>query len=111
MPIYTLGKKTYEIFPTSPAKKKKEPPALDNKKLQHIATYLSEYFGCFVILGMSTKGDPQIMIVASSGMEHLALKQFAQDILMGDADVTFAQIGGDDGSDDEDYGSGEESWK
>jgi hypothetical protein len=109
MPIYTLGKKTYEIFPVSPIKKKKETPALDNKKLCHIANYLSEFFGCFVVMGMSTKGEPQIIIAASSGMEHLALKQFAQDILMGDADVTFTQISGEHGEDD-DFDSDEKSW-
>lgn len=102
MPIYTLGKKTYEIFPQVSSKQKKENPSLDEKKLQHIASYLSEYFGCFVILGMSTSGEPQILISASSGMEHLALKQFAQDILMGDADITFAQLGEDGEESEED---------
>lgn len=95
MPIYTLGKKTYEILPKIPTQQ--DAPSIDPEKLQHIATYLSEYFGCFMLLSMSLKGEPQIMIMASSPMEQLALKQFAQDVLMGDADIDFASLEGDDG--------------
>ncbi len=105
MPIYTLGKKTYNIFPVSPTEEK-EPPTLDNKKLCHVANFLSEFFGCFIVMGMSTNGDPQIIIAASSDMEHLALKQFAQDMLMEDSDIIFTKISDEYGEDedlDEEY--------
>jgi hypothetical protein len=102
MPIYTLGKKTYEIFPNLSTQT--SPPEIDPEKLKNIANFLSEYFGCFMIVGMSLQGEPQVLIMAASGMEQLAVKQFAQDVCMGEADMEFTSLDGDEEDD-------EEGWK
>lgn len=88
MPIYILKDKTYEIFPNV----EKSSPALSQIQLKTIATTLSENMGCFMLFGMSLQGEPQIILAASSGIEHLALKKFAEDFLSGEASINLTPL-------------------
>ena len=106
MPIYTLKDRTYEILPNE------EPdasnPDISPVQLRRLALMLQEYFGCFMLFGMSCKGEPRFLCSSSSGMEHLALKKFAEDVVMGDISIQLSSIGengeieDDDEEDEED---------
>lgn len=94
-----LKDKTYEIFPNI---SKKEPEiSLDPRQLNDVASVLSEHFGCFILFGMSLQGNPQVLLSGSCGMEHLALRKFAEDVLLGELNIDFVPLGGQEGEEEE----------
>ena len=88
MPIYILKDKTYEISPNI----EKSHPSLNQRQLKSIANVLSENLGCFMLFGISLEGEPQIILAASSGIEHLALKKFAEDFVNGEAHINLTPL-------------------
>lgn len=88
MPLYIMKDKTYEVFPNSG----KPASALSPKQFKNMANVLSEHLGCFIVFGMSFEGTPQILVSATSGMENLALKKFAEDVLIGETEVNFSPL-------------------
>ena len=93
MSLYILKDTTYEILP-----KKDEvfgKPDLTQDQFRRLALTLSEYFGCFMLFGMSYQGQPRLLASASSGMEYLALKKFAEDVVMGETGMEFASLDSD----------------
>ncbi len=88
MALYTLDDKMYEIFPQI----KRDKPALTPRQLRKVAEVLSEHFGCFLLFGISLQGEPQVLLSGSSGLEHLALKKFAEDLVKGEAHVSFTPL-------------------
>jgi len=92
MPYYMLKDKTYEIMPNIETAS----PALTHKQLKEMANVLAEHLGCFILFGMSLQGEPQVLMAASSGMEHLALKKFAEDVITGEANANFSPLEDDD---------------
>lgn len=99
MSVYILDDKTYEVFPS--ISKKEAQASLTPRQLNHLASVLSEHFGCFILFGMSLQGNPQVMISGSCGMEHLALKKFAEDVIIGDTNVNFVPLNGEDGEEED----------
>jgi len=100
MSVYILKEKTYEIFPSISKEESQE--SLSPRQLNQIATVLTEHFGCFILFGMSLQGNPQVLLSGSCGMEHLALKKFAEDVIMGEANVNFVPLNGQSGEEEED---------
>ena len=94
MPIYILKDKTYEIFPKLSQDNSDDNPS--QRQLMKLATTLSEHFGCFMIFGMSYNGEPRMMLSGSSGMEHLALKKFAEDIILGEGGAAVVPLDQED---------------
>lgn len=92
MSYYILDGKTYEVSPTDCDEQEEFKQPLTNQQLKHVATVLSEHFGCFMLFGMSLKGEPQVLFSTYSGMESLALKKFAEDVVLGEADVGFSPL-------------------
>jgi len=78
MALYILKDKTYDI----PMPEDQEPQLISEEQLKNIANSLSEHFGCFMIFGMSLRGEPQFLMSSTSGMEYLALQKFAEDTLI-----------------------------
>ena len=106
MPIYTLKDRTYEILPHEEPDSKD--PDVSPRQLRTLALTLQEYFGCFMLFGMSYKGEPRFLCSSSSGMEHLALKKFAEDVIMGDISIQLSSIGEDGEIEDDDEDDDEE---
>jgi len=98
MPIYVLKDSTYEIFPREESEKKE--PDITPGQLRTLAMNLSEYFGCFMLFGMSYQGEPRFLATTSSGMEHLALKKFAEDVVLGEVGVELSTLDEDDDFDE-----------
>ena len=99
MPLYILKDRTYEILPHEEGYSKDAD--ITPGQLKVIASTLGEYFGCFMVFGMSYKGEPRFLASTSSGMEHLALKKFAEDVVMGDVSLQFSSLGEEDDEEDE----------
>jgi hypothetical protein len=91
MPIYILKDTTYEIVPQEKTKQDITP-----EQLMTLANTMSDFFGCFMVFGMSYEGNPCFFASTSSGMEHLALKKFAEDMVLGENDIEFSIIGEED---------------
>jgi len=97
--FYILDDKTYETLPN--IVDKKESTGLSSVQLRQLAVSLSEFFGCFMVFGMSLKGEPRVLISGSSGMEHLALKKFAEDVILGESGVSLMPLEEEDDNDKE----------
>ena len=100
MSIYILKDKTYETFPGLKNNKPVGAPDLSQLQLKRLALTLSEHFGCFLLFGMSLQGEPRMLLSGTSGMEHLALKKFAEDVILGEGVVSVIPL--DETDDDED---------
>ena len=99
MSIYILENKTYETFPKLKNNQPEDAQDLSTIQLQRLALTLSEHFGCFLLFGMSLQGEPRMLLSGTSGMEHLALKKFAEDVILGEGAVSVVPL--DEIDDDE----------
>ena len=100
MSLYILDEKTYNTNTQSPTQAEEEILDLSSHQLRQIATNLSEHFGCFMLFGMSLKGEPRMLMSSSSGMEHLAMKKFAEDVVIDESGVNFVPLGEEENSED-----------
>ena len=93
MSLYILKDATYDIVPKKGEHSKDSD--ITPGQFRTLASMLSEYFGCFMLFGMSYQGQPRLLASTSSGMEFLALKKFAEDVISGDMGVDFAPLDGE----------------
>jgi hypothetical protein len=101
MPLYILKDRTYEILPNQEGYSKDAD--ITPGQLKVIADTLGEYFGCFMLFGMSYKGEPRFLASTSSGMEYLALKRFAEDVVIGDVGIQLSALGEEEDDEEHEY--------
>jgi hypothetical protein len=98
MSLYTLKHNTYETFPN--LKEDSQESELPPGQIRHIGNQLSDYFGSFMLFGLSLHGQPILIMSGSSGMEHLALKKFAEDVVLGESGVSIVSLEEDEEEDE-----------
>jgi hypothetical protein len=95
-----LDKKTYETFPNLNEDDPKN--EIPEEQIRNIGNNLGEYFGAFMLFGLSLQGQPVLVMSGSSGMEHLALKKFAEDVVLGESNVSLIPLDEEEEEEEED---------